>query len=144
MIEIVETVEGRLSAAEAFDFLLNFDNIQAWDPTVLIARALTPGPVGLGSRFRLCMQFGLRPVVMDYTLVDMQPPGRLVLEGRGASFRARDHISIQAQGRGFRLVYTLHIAFDRHGRRLEALRRIIGANNASRRRPCRSKAMCRV
>ena len=116
MIEIKETIAGRGSAQQAFDYLANFANIQAWDPTVLTARRLTAGPVREGSRFRLLMQFGLRPVVMHYTLVDMQSPERLVLEGCGASFRARDRITIQPVAHGFRLDYQVTITFDDDGR----------------------------
>ncbi len=133
MIKIKETIEGRGSAQQAFDYLANFANIQAWDSTVLTARGMTAGPVREGSRFRLLMQFGLRPVVMHYTLVDMQPPERLVLEGRGASFRARDCMTIQPVAHGFRLDYRLTITFDnRRGRRLGPLIAPLIRRNAHR------------
>ncbi|MGD8241849.1 MAG: SDR family NAD(P)-dependent oxidoreductase [Desulfobacterales bacterium] len=120
MIEIKETLESSGSVEEAFDYLANFANIQAWDPTVLAARGLTAGPVRVGSRFRLLMQFGLRPVAMHYSLVAMEPPGRLVFDGQGASFRVRDDIRIQPLAHGFRLNYTLRITFDDGSRPLWA------------------------
>ncbi len=133
MIEIKETFAGGHSVREAFDFLVDFANIQAWDPSVLTARALTPGPAAIGSRYRLRMQFGLRPVVMDYTLVAMQPPSRLVFEGRGASFRARDQILIAPTSHGFKLTYDVRVSFeDERGRRLGALAAPLIRRNARR------------
>ncbi len=122
MIQIVETITGRCRPQEAFDFLADFTNIQAWDPTVLAARALTPGPLRRGMRFGLTMQFGLRCLPMTYHLVEMDPPHRLVFFGRGASYRALDVIDIEPFQMGFRLGYTVGIAFDPSaGSRLEGL-----------------------
>ncbi len=113
MIRFEETLRGSCPPQAAFEYLAEFANIQAWDPTVLAARRLTAGPVRVGSRFALLMQFGARPVSMRYTLTEMQPPYRLVLQGRGASFRAVDSLAIEPAGAGFRLRYKVHIDFDR-------------------------------
>jgi NAD(P)-dependent dehydrogenase (short-subunit alcohol dehydrogenase family) len=119
MIHIFETICGHSSPRQAFDYLADFANIQAWDPTVLAARALTPGPLREGARFALRVQFGLRPVSMTYHLAAMTRPHRLVFFGRGASFRVLDDITIVPQGAGFRLEYRVAIAFDHAaGRRL--------------------------
>ncbi|MDJ0855232.1 MAG: SDR family NAD(P)-dependent oxidoreductase [Desulfobacterales bacterium] len=112
MIHIVETITGRCHPQNAFDFLADFTNIQAWDPTVLAARALDAGPLRRGMRFGLKIQFGLRCVPMTYHLVAMDPPRRLVFYGRGATFRALDVIAIEQAPAGFRLVYTVGIAFE--------------------------------
>ena len=122
MIRFEEIIEGRCSPQQAFGYLAEFANIQAWDPTVLSARALTPGPARVGSRFRLLLHSGLRPVRMHYTLVEMQPLGRLVFDGRGDTFRALDRITIVPTARGCRLSYTVAVDFDDPaGRRLGAL-----------------------
>ncbi len=122
MIRVEETITGHCTPREAFEFLVDFANIQAWDPTVMAARKISSGPPAVGSRYALTMQFGLRPVPMTYTLVEMHPPNRLVLYGRGDTFRALDVITIDPAGAGFRLRYVLRIDFDPpSGRRLEWL-----------------------
>ncbi len=122
LIHIEETIRGPRAPREAFDYLANFANIQAWDPTVLVSRKTTSGIPRVGSRFHLQMQFGLRPVPMTYTLEEMQPPSRLVFHGRGQSFRAVDDIRVEPAGEGFRLRYAVRIDFDRSaGGRLEGL-----------------------
>ena len=122
MIRIAETITGRCQPLAVFDYLADFANIQAWDPTVLAARALDAGPPRRGMRFGLKMQFGLRAIPMTYHLIEMDPPRRLVFFGRGASFRALDVIAIQPDQAGFRLDYTVGIVFDPPGvSRLESL-----------------------
>lgn len=113
MIRFEETLSGSCPPQTAFEYLAEFANIQAWDPTVLLARRLTTGPIREGSRFELLMQFGARPVTMQYTLTEMEPPNRLVFIGRGASFRAVDTLAIESARQGFRLRYRVRIDFDR-------------------------------
>ncbi|MDJ0989346.1 MAG: SDR family NAD(P)-dependent oxidoreductase [Desulfobacterales bacterium] len=112
MIRIAETITGRCRPHAVFNYLANFANIQAWDPTVLAARALSAGPSCRGMRFDLKMQFGLRCIPMSYHLVEMDPPRRLVFFGRGVSFRSLDVIDIEPAPTGFRLNYKVGIAFD--------------------------------
>jgi NAD(P)-dependent dehydrogenase (short-subunit alcohol dehydrogenase family) len=113
MLRIDETISGSCPPQTAFEYLAAFDNIQAWDPTVLSARRLTAGPIREGARFALVMLLGIRPMNMVYTLAEMKPPCRLVLHGRGASFRAIDTLAIEPAGHGFRLNYAVRIDFDR-------------------------------
>ena len=112
MIRVEETITGRCPPGEAFGFLAEFANVRAWDPTVLAARKLTPGPPQVGSRFELRLQMGARPVPMAYTLTEMHAPQRLVFQGQGQTFRARDEIVIEPAGSGFRLRYEVRIDVD--------------------------------
>ncbi len=147
MIRHEETIRGDCTPQTAFAYLAAFDSIQAWDPTVLSARRLTAGPIRVGTRFALVMQFGARPIKMVYTLAEMKPPSRLVFHGRGAAFRAIDTLAIEPAGQGFRLHYAVRIDFDRpagrhfgrlaaplirwNGRRaVKRLQTILGGNDA--------------
>jgi NAD(P)-dependent dehydrogenase (short-subunit alcohol dehydrogenase family) len=133
VIHIAETITGRCRPQEAFNYLADFANIQAWDPTVLAARAMNAGPPRRGMRFGLKMQFGWRCVPMTYHLVEMDSPRRLVFFGRGASFRALDVIEIEPAPAGFRLNYTVGIAFDPPaGTRLQGLAAPLVRANARR------------
>ena len=49
---------------EVFDFVADERNEPRYNPRMLRAEKLTPGPVGLGSRYHAVMQSRPRPVEM--------------------------------------------------------------------------------
>jgi hypothetical protein len=51
------TVDSRRSARDTFEYLATFSNAAEWDPGVLAAEQLDPGPVRAGTRFRLVVPF---------------------------------------------------------------------------------------
>jgi NAD(P)-dependent dehydrogenase (short-subunit alcohol dehydrogenase family) len=122
MITLKETIDVSCEPQKAFDYLAHFSNIRAWDPSVLRARQITGGPPRVGTRFKLTLQFGARPVAMDYRITEMTAPRRLVLEGRGESFGAQDRISIEPRAAGVRIHYEADVVFDSAGaRKIEGL-----------------------
>ena len=73
------TVESRCSAAETFGYLATFSNAAEWDPGVLAAEQLDPGPVRVGSRFRLVVPFlGLR-MSLTYEVIRYVPGYEVLL-----------------------------------------------------------------
>ena len=86
MLNLKETITVACPPQAAFDYLIQFANIRQWDPSVLSARQVTDGTPRIGTHFRLLLQFGGRPVPMDYRITDMAVPRRLVLQGTGTSF----------------------------------------------------------
>lgn len=122
MLTLRETIDVTCPAQAAFDYLANFINIQAWDPSVLAARQMTSGAPHIGTCFHLTLQFGGRPVPMNYRITAMTPPQRLVLAGRGESFRAEDRITLAPRATGVRIHYEADIEFtSRWGRMMEPL-----------------------
>jgi hypothetical protein len=63
--------------AEVFDFVADERNEPRHNPGMLRAELLTPGPVGLGSRFRAEMRTRPRPVVMTTENTGYDRPRRL-------------------------------------------------------------------
>ena len=51
------TVQSQRPPAETFDYLATFSNAVDWDPGVLAGEQLDPGPVTVGTRFRLVVPF---------------------------------------------------------------------------------------
>lgn len=62
---------------EVFDFVADERNEPRYNPGMLRAELLTPGPVGLGSRFRAEMRTRPRPVVMTTENTGYDRPRRL-------------------------------------------------------------------
>ena len=122
MLSLKETIDVTCTPSEAFDYLADFTHIERWDPSVLTARQVTDGLPQVGTQFRLKLQFGGRPVPMDYRITEMASPRRLVLRGTGASFSAEDRITFEPQGKGTRIRYEADIVFEAGwGRTLEPL-----------------------
>ncbi len=113
MLSLRESIEVTCSPQVAFDYLADFSSIQMWDASVLIARQLSAGSPKIGTRFHLTLQFGGRPVPMSYRITEYSPHRRLVLEGRGESFRAEDRISLEPLPNGTRIRYHADIHFQR-------------------------------
>jgi hypothetical protein len=82
----VTRIEGRTAFARAqvemFDFLADPRNEPAYNARILSARKLTPGPIGLGTRFvqRAKAFGGAGDVTID--LVDCQRPRDGATHGR--------------------------------------------------------------
>jgi uncharacterized protein YndB with AHSA1/START domain len=52
MATFEHTVRIRRPREVVFDFLTVPENNLSWQPTLIDARAVTPGPIGVGWRFR--------------------------------------------------------------------------------------------
>jgi uncharacterized protein YndB with AHSA1/START domain len=62
---------------EVFDFVADERNEPRYNPRMLRSEKLSPGPVGLGTRFRAEMRTRPRPVVMTTECTGYQRPQRL-------------------------------------------------------------------
>jgi Polyketide cyclase / dehydrase and lipid transport len=62
---------------EVFDFVADERNEPHYNPRMVRAEMLSPGPVGLGSRFRAEMRTRPRPVVMTTELAGYERPRQL-------------------------------------------------------------------
>jgi dehydrogenase/reductase SDR family member 12 len=116
-----------------FDYLAHFQHIQEWDPSVLTARPLSPGPPAVGSRFALTVLFGAARVPMIYEITTLTPGKAMVLAGQAASFKAIDRIHFEHIPGGTRLNYIAEVHFPRApGRLLSAAGERLFRLNAGR------------
>ncbi len=84
----------------------DFAHAASWDPGVAWVRRLQPErPLGVGVRYIVGVRAGLLVVPMAYRIVAWLPPSRVVLEGRGGAFEARDDIEVVADGSASRVVW---------------------------------------
>jgi len=95
-----------------YDYLVRWDNVQEWDPTVSRARMITPGNPAEGSCFEIILRMGGKRVPMTYTIQALDSNRSIVLEGRGPHFSAVDDIRVDKRGGGARLTYTVEVTFD--------------------------------
>ncbi|MEZ5584346.1 MAG: SDR family NAD(P)-dependent oxidoreductase [Candidatus Competibacteraceae bacterium] len=109
MIRLQETIEVPGLIDDVFRYTSNFSHIAQWDPGITESVKLSPGVIGVGTRFRLIVKFGLSSTPMEYEITAYEPPDRVVLQGEGGAIQAIDTIRFAATDRGTRIDYTADI-----------------------------------
>ena len=103
------TVESRSSAAETFGYLATFSNAAQWDPGVLAGEQLDPGPVRLGSRFRLVVPFlGVR-MSLTYEVIRLVPGREVLLAAASGLLRSTDKIVVTGDADGSTVSYDAEV-----------------------------------
>ena len=118
MAVLREQIETTLGIDAAFAFVADFANAERWDPGVASSVRLNDGPVRVGARYRLGVRMGGRVAEMEYEIIRLEAPHRVVLEGRGSGVHAVDDISFAATPSGTRIDYVADI-------RLQGLLRLL-------------------
>jgi hypothetical protein len=102
-------VDSKRSAAETFDYLATFSNAAQWDPGTLTAEQLDPGPVGVGTRFRLVVPFLGRRLALVYRVSRYQPHREVTLDAVSPLLRLQDRIVVSPAGDGSTLSYEAQV-----------------------------------
>jgi carbon monoxide dehydrogenase subunit G len=117
------TVASRRPAADTFSYLATFSNAAEWDPGVLSARQLDPGPVRPGTRFRLTVPLLRRRLELTYAVVTLAPGREVVLAATGHLLRATDRIAVAPDGDGATVSYQADVRLRGPLRLLDGLLR---------------------
>jgi hypothetical protein len=103
------TIDSRRGPAETFDYLATFSNAAQWDPGVLAGEQLDPGPVRLGTRFRLVVPFLGRRLPMTYVVTGYSPHRVVALDAVTRLLRLTDRIEVAAGGDGAMVCYDADV-----------------------------------
>jgi len=87
-------VQSRRPVQDTFDYLATFSNAAEWDPGVLDAQQLDPGPVAAGTRFRLVVPFLGRRLPLTYAVTGYEPGRRVTLAATSGVLRVTDRIEV--------------------------------------------------
>jgi len=87
-------VQSRRPVQDTFDYLATFSNAAEWDPGVLDAQQLDPGPVAAGTRFRLVVPFLGRRLPLTYAVTGYGPGRRVALAATSGVLRVTDRIEV--------------------------------------------------
>lgn len=100
---------------EVFEYTSDFTNIDQWDPGVASSRKIDEGPVGVGTRYELMVQFGSSKIPMTYEITEYEPDQRVVLIGKGDTLDAVDEIRFEPANDTKTLVdYTADLTFHNY------------------------------
>jgi len=111
MIRLEETITVALPIKDVFKYTSDFANIDEWDPGVADSEKISPGPVGIGSEFKVILKFAFRKVPMNYRIVEFHPPEMVVLKGVAENFQATDTIRFETIPSGTCVHYIADIEF---------------------------------
>jgi hypothetical protein len=87
-------VQSQRPAQDTFDYLAVFSNAAQWDPGVLAASQLDPGPIAAGTRFRLVVPFLGRRLPLTYVVTGYGPGRWVTLAATNGVLRATDRIEV--------------------------------------------------
>jgi hypothetical protein len=94
------TIVSVRSVEDTFDYMADFANAREWDPATVAAERLDPGPPAVGSGFELTEKFLGRTLPMEYRIVDLDRPRRVVLHADLPAVRSIDTITVEPAGAG--------------------------------------------
>jgi hypothetical protein len=103
------TIDSPCGAAETFDYLATFSNAAQWDPGVLSGEQLDPGPVRVGTRFRLVVPFLGRRLPLTYVVSRYSRDGMIALEAATGLLQLADWIEVAADGDGATVSYDADV-----------------------------------
>jgi hypothetical protein len=110
MARIVERFLVPTSPAQAFGYIADFTNTRHWDPQIDAASRQDGGPIRVGSAFEVALRMGSRTILLVYTITELQPYERVVLETSGRWYRGRDDVSIRREGDGSEVTWDATFA----------------------------------
>ena len=91
---------------DVFEYLATFSNAREWDPSVVDAEPRSPGRAEVGSVYRLGVRSAGRVVPLDYEVVALDRPHRVVLEARRGGLVSSDTITVEPLYSGSRVRYV--------------------------------------
>jgi Polyketide cyclase / dehydrase and lipid transport len=103
------TIDSQRGPAETFGYLATFSNAAQWDPGVLSGEQLDPGPVRLGTRFRLVVPFLGRRLPLTYVVTTYSPDRVVVLDAESRLLRLADRIEVAAGSDGAMVSYDADV-----------------------------------
>ena len=96
-------VEGEIDIArpveEVFDFVADERNEPRYNPRMLRVEKLTPGPIGVGTRFRAEMKTMPRPAEMTTEFTGYDRPTRLASTTRLSTMEIRGTLTFRSRAR---------------------------------------------
>lgn len=112
MVTLRESIKVDRPIKEAFDYVADWETIEAWDPGVVSSKAQVPGEPQVGRAYDLMYRFGPRETPMTYTITELEAPKRIVLKGEGSMVDAVDTIEFEEFQGGTAIHYTAELSFN--------------------------------
>lgn len=111
-ITMQEQFDCRRNATDVFDYIVDFSRIEEWDHSIISSKKVTPGKIGLGSRFDLQFSMGLRKLPISYEITEFSSAYKAVLTGTSDNFVVVDRVTIKETEQGCHVSWQADINFS--------------------------------
>ena len=89
------TLQSLRSQAELFTYMATFSNAAMWNPRVESADSDSGDDLKVGSEFHLAIKIRKKTTPFVYSILEFDPPQRLVVEAVTTTFYIRDTITVR-------------------------------------------------
>lgn len=96
---------------EVFAYAADLSNTVEWDPSVVTATQIEPGPPRVGTKYELEVRFGGATMPMVYEITELEPDYRVLLRGRSGRLDSVDEIKFIDDGENTVIDYTVTLTF---------------------------------
>ena len=103
---------------DVFAFLADFENVPRWNYAIVETTKASPGPTGVGTRYRQVRQIPRRSQE-GFEVTEFVAERRLAIRGRLGPFDSEVAYELEAEGSGTRLVNTVNLRSGGLGRLVE-------------------------
>jgi hypothetical protein len=111
MTSFQRTFTTHWSPERAFAYMADFSHAQEWDPSVLEARRVDTGTLGVGSAFDLKVRVAGRVQPMRYVITQLSPR-RVTFMCRLHNLQSVDTITVDGNGDHTEVHYEARLHFD--------------------------------
>lgn len=108
MPEFANTEIINASPDLVFDFLAHFDNVPTWNYAIESTTRVSPGPVGVGARYRQIRALPTRSEE-GFEVTAFEPMRQLAIDGPIGPYRMRASYRLEPAGRATKLTNTVHL-----------------------------------
>lgn len=112
MIELREATVLATDVEETFELVADFGRLVEWDPGVVASERTSGGRFWPESTYSIRVRFLGRTPEVEYELLDVDRPHRVVYEGRAAWMTARDTLELSPVDDGTLLRASTEIELD--------------------------------
>ena len=102
---VTEVIEVPRSREESFAYVADFTTVADWDPGIHESRKVS-GDGGSGTVYEVQAEFRGKTMPFTYTVTELEPNSRIVLDGVGEKATSQDTISFAAAAGGTRITYS--------------------------------------
>jgi hypothetical protein len=121
MATYTAVIPSQLTTSETFSYLATFSNAALWDPGVISAAQLDPGPVRNGTRFRLAVQLPGLAFRLTYEITRYDPPREVVLSAHHWLLGSVDRITVDPHDGRAKVTYEATVTLPGPLRLLDPL-----------------------
>jgi NAD(P)-dependent dehydrogenase (short-subunit alcohol dehydrogenase family) len=111
-ITFEQSLEIQRPLSFVYAYLSDFSNTASWDPSVIQAQKITPGPLQVGTHFDIQVKFAWTQLSLNYHITDMQKDRYLELKGMADNYSLVDRIRFEGDDTRCTVYYQIDVYYQ--------------------------------